>query len=129
MNLHRYSMLVMILALLVILSGAYITSMEVAARQSQSAVSLALHEGLHRALAIAFVVLTLGLAIWTTAAKNTGALQAVAWSAAGVGIVDATLGWHAAPLSPTTGVFHPLLAAGSKDPIGTGLNDVFEGFA
>src|SRR5580692_3483750 len=67
MNLHRYSLLVMILALLVILSGAYITSTEVAARQSQSAVSLALHEGLHRALAIAFVILTCGLAIWTTA--------------------------------------------------------------
>jgi heme A synthase len=94
----------------VILSGAYITSTEVAARQSQSAISPVLHEGLHRALAIAFVVLTLGLAIWTTAGTKSRALQVVAWSAAGVVTLDATLGWHAAPLSPTAGVFHALLA-------------------
>jgi heme A synthase len=110
MNLHRYSLLVMLLALLVILSGAYITSTEVAARQSQSAVSLVLHEGLHRAVAVAFLVLTFGLAIWTTADTKSRALQVVAWSAAGVVIADAALGWHAAPLTPTVGVFHALLA-------------------
>lgn len=110
MSLHRYSMLVMIVALSVLLSGAYITSTEVAARQSQSTVSLVLPEGLHRALAIAFLVLTLALAIWTTAGKEPRALQVVAWCAAGLVVADAALGWHAAPLSPTAGVFHALLA-------------------
>ena len=110
MSLHRYSMLVAMMALIVILSGAFITSTEVAARQSQSTVALILHENLHRSLGIALAILALGLGIWISAAKKSRTLQIAGWSATAVVALDAALGSHAAPLTPTAGVFHALFA-------------------
>ena len=108
--LHRYAILLAVLALAVIVSGAVITSAEVAAAQSPSAVSRIPGENLHRALAIALGALALGLAIWTSSAGTSRALQAAAWCGVAALALDAALGWHAPPLAPGVAVSHALLA-------------------
>jgi heme A synthase len=110
MSPHRCTVLVAILGIVVILSGAFITSTEVAARQTQSSVALVLHEGLHRSLAIVLAVLLFGLAIWTSIGKESGTLQVVVWSAIAIVAADVAVGWHAAPLTASAGVLHALLA-------------------
>jgi heme A synthase len=108
--LHRYTIVVAAFALAVIISGAYITSTEVAARQSQSAIMGGIHEGLHRALSIALAFLALGAAFWISFTATLGWLRALAWTAFATLAIDAGLGWSTSPLSPTVGVFHALLA-------------------
>lgn len=109
MNLHRYAIFLAVCALLAIASGAYITSLEVVARQPQSgSQGGAIDLTVHRALAIAAALLILGAALWTM--RSTLALRALAWSAVVVVVVDMGLGWQGIPLSPGAGVFHALLA-------------------
>lgn len=109
-GLHRYALLLALLALLVIVSGAFITSSEVAAKQSQTAVSPVPNAGLHRALSIALALLTVVLAVWISSQATRAWLRAVAWSGVAVLFTDAALGWSAPPLPANIGVFHALLA-------------------
>jgi hypothetical protein len=94
----------------VIVTGALITSAAVAARQSHSAISPLVNEGPHRALAVALIVFTLGIAIWISSARTPGWLRAVAWSGILTLTTCAALGWQTSPLSPKAGVLHALLA-------------------
>jgi hypothetical protein len=76
-TLHRYATFLVVLAVAVIVAGAVITSTEVAARQTQSAVSPDVHESLHRILAIALTLGGLGLAIGITRTAAAAWLRAV----------------------------------------------------
>jgi heme A synthase len=108
--LHRSALFLAILALVVIVSGAYITSTEVAARLSQPDAFPALNEGLHRALAIGLAVLTLAFAIWTAFTATPNWIRALSWSGVVTLAIATALGLRTRPLSPTTGVYHALLA-------------------
>ena len=59
--LHRSALVLVVLAMAVIITGAFITSAAVAARQSHSVISPFVNEGPHRALAVALIVFTLGI--------------------------------------------------------------------
>jgi hypothetical protein len=108
--LHRSALFLAVLAMAAITTGAFITSSAVTARQSRSAVSPLVNEGLHQAFAIALTVFTLGIAIWISSAPTPGWLRVVAWSGVLTLAVDAALGLQTPPLSPKAGVFHALLA-------------------
>src|ERR1700693_4160999 len=109
-RLHRSVLFLVVLAMAVIITGAFITSTAVAARQSQSAISPFVNEGPHRAVAVALIGFTLGVAIWISAAPTPGWLRAVAWSGILTLATCAALGWQTSPLSPKAGVLHALLA-------------------
>lgn len=109
-GLHRFALFVAIFALAAMVSGAYITSTEVAAHQSRSAVSGGIDEGLHRAVAMGLTSVTLGLGIWTSLAATPGLLRVLAWTAFAALVLDAALGWPQPPLSAALAVFHALLA-------------------
>ena len=109
-RLHVYALFVVVLAMGVMIAGATITSTEVAARESQSAVTLIPSDGLHRSLGITLVLLTLGLAIWTSLGAIPRWIRIVAWTGVVALVSDSALAWQALPLSPMTGVLHALLA-------------------
>jgi heme A synthase len=109
-ELYRSALLVVFLALLVIITGAFITSTEVAARQPQSAIAPEVGGGLHRALAVVLVACILGIAIWISATPTARWLRAVAWSGVVTLAVGAALEWQTPPLSPKIAVFHALSA-------------------
>jgi heme A synthase len=108
--LHRYVLFVAVFALAVIVSGALITSTQVAARQSQSAVAAGIDQLLHRVLSITLTMLTLGIAIWLSSAARAGWLRALGWAAFATLVIDAATGWAAVPLSPWLGMLHASLA-------------------
>jgi len=108
--LHRYVLIVAVFALAVIVSGAFITSTEVAARQSQSVVPAGINEGPHLALSVALVLLTLGLAAWTSFVPIPAVMRFLAWIAFVAPIIDAAAGWHVGPVSPLRGMFHASVA-------------------
>ncbi len=95
--LHRYAVFLAAFAMVVVVSGAFVTSVEIAARQTQSAVSGATGEALHRDLGMALAFFTLGLAIWTSFAPSPGWLRALSWIAL-------------APVLPAPAIVHALLA-------------------
>jgi len=107
---HRFAILLAIFALIVIVSGAFITSIEVAARQAQSVASVAIEENLHRALGVALFIFSFGMGIALSMTPATGWLRALAWTGFAMVGIDAALGWNAPPISPALGVFHALLA-------------------
>jgi heme a synthase len=88
------------LAVIVILTGAYITSFEVVTRQSQS--SAVPNELAHRVLGGALVLVAILLAI-----RLRHALSLIGVGTLGLVVA---LGWQGAPLSPARGVLHALLA-------------------
>jgi heme A synthase len=108
-SLHRYAMFVIALAVAAIVTGAVITSTEVAARQAQSAVSPAVSLTLHEALSLALTLFSLGLAIWISRSGAPGWLKTVVWSAILLLAIEAGLGWQKTPLTALA-VFHALLA-------------------
>jgi heme A synthase len=108
--LHRYAIFVIVLAVAAMVAGAIITSTDVAARQTQSAVSPTISHTLHRTLSIALTVVALGFAIWTSQTPARGWLRAVAWSAFVMLASDAALGSQTPPLQAQVAVFHALLA-------------------
>ena len=108
--LHRSALVLVVLAMAVVITGAFITSAAVAGRQSHSAISPFVNEGPHRALAVALIVFTLGIAIWISSAPTPGWLRVVAWSGILTLTTCAALGWQTSPLSPKAGVLHALLA-------------------
>jgi heme A synthase len=109
-SLHRYAVFVVILAVAAIVTGAIITSTEVAARQTQSAVSPIVSLTVHEALSIALTLFVLGLAIWISRSGAPGWLRTVAWSAIVTLGIDAALGWQKLPLTANIAVLHALLA-------------------
>jgi heme A synthase len=109
-SLHRYAVFVVILAVAAIVTGAIITSTEVAARQTQSAVSPIVSLTVHEALSIALTLFVLGLAIWISRSGGPGWLRTVAWSAIVTLGIDAALGWQKLPLTANIAVLHALLA-------------------
>jgi hypothetical protein len=109
-SLHRYAIFVVVLAVAAIATGAVITSTEVAARQTQSAVSLAIGLTLHQALTIALALFTLGLAVWISRSGAPAWLKSVGWSSIVILAIDAALGWRRPPLPANVALFHALLA-------------------
>jgi heme A synthase len=73
--LHRYAWFLAIFALAVLVSGAYITSTQVATHQPQD-------QSLHRILSIVLALLTAGLLIWTRGVFIWIAILALAMDAA-----------------------------------------------
>ena len=108
--LYRFAVFTVILAMVVIVAGALLTSTNVAARQSQSIVSPVVDVTLHRALAIALTLFSLVLAIWTSRIQTPGWLRAVTWLSVVTLALCAALGWAPAPLPVNAGVLHALLA-------------------
>jgi len=100
----------------VVVSGAFVTSAELAARQAQTGFSgdilevLPWGEALHRALGVALTVLTLGLGIWTSFTASPGWLRALTWITLAPLTIAAALGWQGPPLPPSLGIVHALLA-------------------
>jgi heme A synthase len=110
-RLHRCALFLVIFALAVVVSGAFITSTEVAARQSQASIpGDGFDQVFHRALAVALTILIFGTAIWTSVAATAGWLRAIVWTGVVIVVSGAALGWPVPPLSPSVGVFHALLA-------------------
>jgi heme A synthase len=109
-SLHRYAIFVVVLAVAAMVTGAVITSTEVAARQTQSAVSPVVSPTLHEALSIALTLFALGLAIWTLRSGAPGWLRTVGWSAIFILAIDAALGFQKPPLTANIAVLHALLA-------------------
>ena len=109
-SLHRYAILVVVLALAAILTGAMISSTNVAARQTQSVVSPSTNQTLHRTLSTALTLLALGLAIWTSRTPAHGWLRVLAWVALAVLVIAAALAWRNPPLPANIAFFHALLA-------------------
>jgi heme A synthase len=109
-TLHRYATFLVVLAVAVIVAGAVITSTEVAARQTQSAVSPDVHESLHRILAIALTLGGLGLAIGITRTAAAAWLRAVSWAGVATLAIGGALGWGTPPISAGIAVLHALLA-------------------
>jgi hypothetical protein len=105
---HRCALGLSLLGLVAIVAGAVITSSEVAARQTQSAVAQAVDDGAHRALAIALIASAFGFAVWISSAG--GWLRTLAWGAFAVLAIDAASGWAAPPLAVGRGIVHALLA-------------------
>lgn len=85
----------------VMVTGAYITSSEIVARQTQS--SFVANETLHRVLGVALVLAAIWLAYLVRGSP-------IGWIGGGIVTLDAAIGWHGAPLSPGVGVVHALLA-------------------
>jgi heme A synthase len=110
LSFYRSALLLAALAIIVIITGALITSSEIAGRQAGSAVSPEVNEGWHRALAIALTALALGIAIWISSHPSPLWLRATAWSGVGTVLIGAALGWHTPPLPPKAAVFHALMA-------------------
>ena len=107
-GLHKFALLLAVVAVAAIVSGALITTSQVVARQPQSTGAAVLDVGLHRGLAIALSVATLALAVWMSLGAAVG-LRVVAWASVATVIADAAIAWAPA-LSPSAGVYHALLA-------------------
>lgn len=103
---HALSLLVVALAVIVILTGAYITSVEVVAHQSQSSVEP--NELAHWVLGGALTLLAIGLAIRIRSKPKF--VRVLGWTGAGILALLVASGWRGAPLSPGSGVLHALLA-------------------
>jgi heme A synthase len=103
---HTLALLVVALAVVVILSGAYITSLEVVARQSQSSVDP--NEPAHRVLGGTLMLFAIGLAIRLPSNSKFGRI--LGWTGVGMLALIVAAGWRGTPLSPGLGVLHALLA-------------------
>jgi len=99
-----------VLAIAVIIGGAFITSTEVVGRVTHSAVSPDVDATLHRALAISLTLLTMALASWITFTPAHRWLRAVAWAGVATLILSAVLGWSSPPRSASAAVGHALLS-------------------
>ncbi len=108
--LHRYAIFIVVLVVAALVTGAVVTSTEVAARQTQSAVSPVVSLTLHETLSIALVLFVLGFAIWISRSGAPIWLRTVVWFAIMTLAIDAALGWQRSPLTANIAVFHALLA-------------------
>ena len=108
--LQKSAILLIVLAMIVIIAGAVITSTEVTAKQLETTVSGVVDTGLHRLLGISLTVLMLGFTIFAATRAAAGWIKTAASFAFAILAMDAALGWTGAPLSPGLGVLHALLA-------------------
>jgi hypothetical protein len=100
-RLHRYAVFVACCTLLLVISGAAVTSSRDLPRQ-------ALFQNVHTAAAKADTLLTVGLSIWLFRRSSGAWLTRVAWSTLAVVIVDGGLGGLSGPVA---GTLHACLAA------------------
>jgi hypothetical protein len=106
MGLHRYARFVACCTLLVVMSGAAVTSSRDLPRQ-------AVFHSLHTVAGVAGALLMVGLAIWLLGAGSATWLRRIAWITLAVVIVDAGLGefqGHGS-FGPSAGTLHACLAA------------------
>jgi cytochrome c oxidase assembly protein subunit 15 len=108
-SLHRHAMLVVILAIAVMVSGAVITSGNAASRHSAGAVAMIGGERWHQALAFASFVLTLGLAVRASVEGARRWVVVAAWASVATLAAAALMGWTAQRPSAWIAVFHALL--------------------
>jgi heme A synthase len=106
--LHRYSLLVVLIALFAVLSGAYLTTNLTGPPVSQGALS----DHHHVAGAALLGFLTLGLAIWLMFTHQPAWLVRLGWIAVGGIVAEAALGEVKAfaSLPKTPGIVHACLA-------------------
>jgi heme A synthase len=105
-RLHLYALLTALCALLLVMTGAALTSSQI---QTKPAVDrIAFFENLHTAMAAAVALLTIGLAIWLSLAEKRAWLVRLGWITLATVIVEGWLGWlarapHAIPQPPVSG--------------------------
>jgi len=110
--LHRYSILVAFCVLLVLITGAIVTSLErpispvPAAPTTPLAISF---ESWHRLGAVFVAVLVAGLALWLARASKYPQLRQVGWIALSIFVVEGALGTALGSLSPLTDILHALI--------------------
>lgn len=110
--LHRYSVLVAFCALLVLIAGAIVTSLErpispvPSAPTTPTAITF---ESWHRLGAIFVAVLVAGLAVWFARASGDTQLRQVGWLVLSIFVVEAALGFFLGSLSPLSDILHALL--------------------
>ena len=108
--LHRYALLAAAAALILIASGAFVTSSrEASAAPDVSAAATLPGAGVHQALGLGVTALALVLAVWTFAAARTAWSRILAAAAMVMGAVDAFIALHA-PLSSGLAAVHAALA-------------------
>jgi heme A synthase len=110
--LHRYSILVAFCALLVLIAGAIVTSLErpispvPSTPTTPAAISF---ESWHRLGAIFVVVLVAGLAVWFARATKDSQLRQVGWLALSIFVVEGALGFALGSFSPLSDILHALI--------------------
>ena len=108
-NLHRFALIVAAAALILIASGAFVTSSrEASTTPDVSAAAPLAGSGVHQALGIGVIVLALILAIWTYTSARQARVRILASVAAVMGVIDSFSGLHP-PLSPETAALHAIL--------------------
>jgi cell division protein FtsW (lipid II flippase) len=108
-SLHRHALLVCTVAIAVMVSGAVITSANLASRHSTGAATAMGGERWHQSLTIALFILTLGFAIRASvdAARRWAAVAA--WASVATLVLSALVGWTSQRPSPWAAIFHALL--------------------
>jgi heme A synthase len=110
--LYRYSILVAVFALLVILAGALVTSLErpispvPSAPTTPAAISV---ESSHRLGAILVSVLVAGLAVWFSKAAKDSQLRQVGWLVLAIFVAESALGFALGSISPLTDILHAVI--------------------
>ena len=111
-SLHRYSIFVAFCALLVLIAGAIVTSLErpISPVPSAPTTPAALaFESWHRLGAVFVAVLIAGLAVWLARASKDNQLRQAGWLVLSIFVVEALLGTALGSLSPLTDILHALL--------------------
>ena len=110
--LHRYSILVAFCVLLVLITGAIVTSLErpispvPSVPTTPAAVSF---ESWHRRGALSVAVLPAGLAVWFARVGKDPQLRQVGWIVLSVFVVESVLGTALGSLAPLTDILHSLI--------------------
>ena len=92
-RLHLYALLAAFCALLLVMTGAALTSSEI---QTKPAVSrIVFFESLHTAVAVTVALLTIGLIIWLLLAEKRPWLIRLGWITLAAAVVEGWLGWLA----------------------------------
>jgi heme A synthase len=110
--LHRYSMFVAFCALLVLIAGGIVTSLErpISPVPSAPTTPLAISfESWHRWGAIFAGVLIAGLAVWLVKAGKSRQLRQFGWIVLSIFVVEGALGTALGSLAPLTDILHALI--------------------
>jgi heme A synthase len=110
--LHRYSILVAFFILLVLITGAVVTSLErpISPVPSMPTTPAAISfEHSHRLGAIFVAVLLIGLAVWFGRTSRDPQLRQVGWVVLSIFVVEGILGAALGSLSPLTDILHALI--------------------
>jgi hypothetical protein len=99
-GLHLYALLAAFCALLLVMTGAALTSSLVQTKPALN--NIAMFQSLHSGAAVAVVLLTIGLAIWISLAEERAWLIHLSWITCAAVIAEAGLGLMAGGLRPPT---------------------------